>query len=43
MVATLSSLAPAKLNSTVIPVKSVGLSPGIISAAIKMAFPDQKP
>lgn len=33
MVATLSSLSPAKLNSTVIAVKSVGLAPGIISAA----------
>ena len=33
MVATLSSLSPAKLNSTVIAVKSVGLSPGIISSA----------
>lgn len=33
MVAILSSLSPAKLNSTVVAVKSVGLSPGIISAA----------
>lgn len=33
MVATLSSLAPAKLNSTVVPVKSIGLAPGLISAA----------
>ncbi len=33
MVAILSSLSPAKLNATVVPVKSIGLSPGIISAA----------
>ncbi len=33
MVATLSSLSPAKLNTTVAAVKSVGLAPGIISAA----------
>jgi hypothetical protein len=33
MVATLSSLSPAKFNSTVVAVKSVGLAPGIISAA----------
>lgn len=33
MVASISSLSPAKLNSTVIPVKSFGLTPGIISAS----------
>ncbi len=32
-VGIISSLSPAKLNTTVVAVKSVGLSPGIISAA----------
>lgn len=32
MPATLSSLSPAVLNATTVPVKSVGLTPGIISA-----------
>jgi len=33
MVATITSLSPAKLNTTVVPVKSFGFSPGIISAS----------